>query len=138
MINETEILIRIVISAILGFLLGLQREKRKTIEHNFGIAGMRTHTIVALGSGLVTAIGAVAFPADPIRLAASILTGIGFIGAGTIIANNGKIKGLVNASTVWISAAIGIACGLGYYISSIITVLLVVIVLELKRFEKID
>jgi putative Mg2+ transporter-C (MgtC) family protein len=136
--RESEIIIRIIFASLLGLILGVQREKRKTVEHNYGIAGMRTHTIVALASALVTAIGALAFPADPIRLAASILTGIGFIGAGTIIANQGKIKGLVNASSVWVASAIGIACGLGYFVSSIIGVLLVIMVLELKRFEKID
>lgn len=136
--NETEIILRVFIAAVLGFILGLQREKRKTAEKNFGIAGMRTHTIVAIGSALVAAIGALAYPADPVRLAASILTGIGFIGAGTIIASQGKIKGLVNAATVWIAAAIGISCGLGYYIGALTATILSIIVLELKRFEKID
>jgi putative Mg2+ transporter-C (MgtC) family protein len=136
--DEGEVIVRIIIAALFGLLLGIQREKRKTVEHNYGIAGMRTHTVVALGSALVTAIGALIFTSDPTRLAASILTGIGFIGAGTILASSGKIRGLVNASTVWVAAAIGIACGFGYYLSSLITVLLVIIILEMKRFEKID
>jgi putative Mg2+ transporter-C (MgtC) family protein len=135
--QEGEVLIRVLFAGVLGILLGLQRERRKTAEQHYGIAGMRTHTIVALGSALVTAIGSIALLNDP-RLAASILTGIGFIGAGTIIASQGKIKGLVNAATVWVAAAIGIAVGMGYYASALVTTLLTVIVLELRRFEKID
>lgn len=136
--NESEVIVRVVIAAVLGLLLGIQREKRKTAEHKYGVAGMRTHTIVALGASLVSAIGVIAFPDDPIRLAASILTGIGFIGAGTVIATQEKIKGLVNAATIWVAASIGIAVGVGFYISALVATLLSVIVLELKRFEKID
>ena len=135
---ESSIIIRILFAFLLGLLLGIQREKRKTVEHNYGIAGMRTHTIVAIGAALVTAIGAIVNLTNPHFLAASILTGIGFIGAGTIIASNGKIRGLVNASTVWVAAAIGISCGFGYFVSAILTTLIVIIILELRRFEKID
>ena len=138
MINESVIISRVIAAAILGLILGLQREQRKTAEQHHGIAGMRTHVIVALGSALVTAIGATVLSSDSTRLAASILTGIGFIGAGTIIATQGKIRGLVNASTIWVVSAIGIATGLGFYLSAIVTTLLIIIILELKKFEKID
>jgi len=140
MINpfESQILIRLFIAAILGILLGIQREYRKTIEKNIGLAGLRTHVIVTIGSALVTAIGIIAFPSDPIRLAASILTGIGFIGAGTIIASTEKVKGLINATTIWMASALGIAVGLGFYLSAVAAAILSIIILELKRFEKID
>jgi len=137
-VGETEVLIRIIVASILGFFIGLQREKKKTEEKNPGIAGMRTHTLVSLGSALVTAIGILSFPDDPVRLAASILTGIGFIGAGTIISMQGKIRGLINAATIWVAATIGIASGFGYLVSSIASTLLVLVILELKKFERIE
>ena len=135
--NEEMIILRLLAAVALVLLLGIQRERKKVVEKKSGFAGMRTHAMVAAGSALITAIGAIAFPSDPLRLAASILTGIGFIGAGTIIANAEKIRGLANAATIWVVAAIGIACGLGFYISSLIATLAIIIILELKRFEKI-
>ena len=136
--SESIIIGRVFIALILGLAIGLQREHRKIIEKNVGMAGLRTHVIVTMGSTLVTAIGAIAFISDPLRLAASILTGIGFIGAGTIIATNDKIKGLVNAATIWVAASIGIAIGLGYHLSAILATCIMILILELRRFEKID
>lgn len=136
--GESEIILRVFLALILGLILGLQRESMKLREKNYGVAGMRTHTIVALGASLISAIGTLAFSGDPARLAASILTGIGFIGAGTVIASAGKIKGLVNAATIWLAASIGIAAGLGFFLSAFLTTILSIFVLELKRFEKID
>jgi putative Mg2+ transporter-C (MgtC) family protein len=137
-LEESIIITRILIALVLGFFIGLQREHRKIIENNVGMAGLRTHTIVTIGAALVSAIGAVAYASDNLRLAASILTGIGFIGAGTIIANNNKIKGLVNAATIWVAATIGIAVGLGFTFSSILATCLMILILELRRFERID
>jgi len=136
--EEYKIIIRIIIALLLGLALGFQREKRKVVEKNTGFAGLRTHTLVTVGSALVASIGAVMISQDPLRLAASILAGIGFIGAGTIIADRDRIKGLVNATTIWVAAATGIAVGLGYYASAILTTCIIILILELKRFEKID
>ena len=136
--QESSIITRIIIALILGTILGLQREHRKIVEKSVGLAGLRTHAIVTIGSALVTAIGAIAYTQDPIRLAASILTGIGFIGAGTIIADKDKIKGLVNAATIWVASAIGIAIGLGFSLTAIFVTGITVLILELRRFEEID
>ncbi len=136
--NESLVIIRVIIALILGLLLGIQRERRKLIEKSTGLAGLRTHTIVAVGSAVVSAIGALSVSEDPMRMAASILTGVGFIGAGTIIADKDKIKGLVNAATIWVAAAIGIAAGLGYSLSAILVTAITIMILELKRFEKIE
>ena len=136
--NDVEIIIRITVAAVLGILIGIQRERRKLLDKRHGSAGLRTHSMVCLGSAIITAAGNVLFPSDPIRLAASIMTGIGFIGAGTIMATRGKIKGLTNAASIWISAAIGIAAGLGLYASAIFATILTLLILELKRFEKFD
>jgi len=136
--NEVQIIIRIFVAAFLGILIGIQRERRKLLDKRYGTAGLRTHAMVCLGSSLITATGSVLFPLDPIRLAASIMTGIGFIGAGTVIATRGKIKGLTTAASIWISAAIGIAIGLGLYASAIFATVITLLILELKRFERVD
>ena len=136
--SEVIIAIRILIAAILGLAIGLQREKRKIVQKEYGAAGLRTHALVSLGAALLTAVSIIYFSADPARLAASIMTGIGFIGAGTIIAFQGKIRGLTTAASIWTAAAIGIAAGIGYYTSAIAATVLIVIILELYRFEKIE
>lgn len=136
--NEVEIIIRIFVAALLGILIGIQRERRKLVDKVYGSAGLRTHAMVCLGSALITSVGVVIFPLDPVRLAASIMTGIGFIGAGTIIATKGRIKGLTNAATIWVSAAIGIATGIDLLLSATVATILTVIILELKRFERVD
>jgi putative Mg2+ transporter-C (MgtC) family protein len=135
---DTTIIVRVVLAFVLGLMIGLQRERKKILEHGYGIAGLRTHSLVAVGSALVAAINVLMFSSDPLRLAASILTGIGFLGAGTIIAFNGRIRGLVNAASIWVAASIGIACGLGVYFGAIVIAIMVLIILELERFEKIE
>ncbi len=136
--NEVTVIIRIVIAALLGLIIGLQREQRKIAHHDYGAAGLRTHAIVSVGAALITAAGILYFVIDPARLAASIMTGIGFIGAGTVIASQGKIRGLTTAASVWASAAIGIAAGVGYYASAIAGTLVIFVLLELGRFEPIE
>lgn len=135
---EVAILARVALAFVLGIMIGLQRERKKILEHGYGIAGLRTHALVAVGSALVAAVNVLMFSSDPLRLAASILTGIGFLGAGTIIAFNGRIRGLVNAASIWVAASIGIACGIGVYFGAIMVAVIVLIILELERFEKIE
>ncbi len=136
--QEAQIITSIFVAVVLGVMIGIQRERRKLIDKSYGSAGLRTHAIVCLGAALITSSGVVLFPANPLLLAASIMTGVGFIGAGSIIANQNKIKGLANAASIWISAAIGIAAGLGLYGAAAITTLITILILELRRFESID
>ncbi|VVB78025.1 MgtC family protein [uncultured archaeon] len=136
--NQFTIIIRILLSLLLGLLIGIERQKVKTKTNNHGAAGLRTHALVCVGTALITSIGVILFPADPIRLAASIMTGIGFIGAGTIIASEKKVMGLTNAAAVWAVAAIGIAAGIGLYIVAVFTTLITIIVLELRKFERLE
>jgi len=136
--NEMIIVIRVVIAALLGLAIGLQRERRKVAQKEYGAAGLRTHAIVSVGAALITAAGILNFPIDPVRIAASIMTGVGFIGAGTVIATQGKIKGLTTAATVWTAAAIGIAIGIGLFTSAITATIIILALLELSRFEKIE
>jgi putative Mg2+ transporter-C (MgtC) family protein len=136
--QEMQVIISVLVAVVLGIMIGLQRERRKLVDKSYGSAGLRTHAIVCLGAALISSAGIVLFTANPLLLAASIMTGVGFIGAGSIISQPNKIKGLTNAASIWISAAIGIAAGLGLYGAAAITTLITILILELRRFERID
>jgi len=136
--EEAVIIIRVIVAMILGLVIGIQRQLRKEKTKAYGIAGMRTHMLVTISTALISATGAIIFASDPARLAASILTGIGFIGASTVLATKNRILGLINATTIWVCAAIGITVGLGLFVPAAIISALSVVILELKRFEKIE
>ena len=121
-----EVLGRVALAAVLGGILGLERELRERE------AGLRTHLLVSVGSALFTIVSAYGFReflnsnasvvrADPTRIAAQIVTGIGFLGAGAIIRQGLSIRGLTTAATLWVVAAIGLAAGAGYYSAAAIT-----------------
>jgi putative Mg2+ transporter-C (MgtC) family protein len=129
-----EALLRLVLAAALGGVIGIERELRERE------AGFRTHMLVALGSALFTIVSAYGFHAflssganviraDPTRIAAQIVTGIGFLGAGAIIRQGLSVRGLTTAATLWVVAAIGLAVGAGYYSGALITTGLVVLAL---------
>lgn len=127
--------IKLSISVILGAMIGFEREKRNRP------AGLRTHILVSLGSCLftVTSIEISKFYSgvDPSRIAANIVTGIGFLGAGAILREGLTIKGLTTAATIWVSSAIGLSTGLGLFIPSFmtsITTLLILILLKNLEF----
>ena len=138
--GELAIVFRLLIATIFGLFIGFERESRKKAKEGedsaFGGAGLRTHALVCLGSCLITAVGIFAFPNDTARMAASIMTGIGFLGAGTIMATGGRIRGLTTAASIWISATIGIAVGAGASLISSAATLLSVAILELYRIER--
>jgi len=116
-----DTLISLVLAVALGAVVGLERETTHKP------AGIRTHMLVSLGSALFTIVS-VSFSVDPARIAAGIVTGIGFIGAGTIWAEKDKVQGLTTAASLWTTAAIGLTTGLGDYpIASLVTVLVLLI-----------
>jgi len=120
--TELEPVLRLVLSAVLGALVGFQR------EHEHKPAGLRTHTIVCIGSCLFAIVSATGFPGgDPSRIAAQVVTGIGFIGAGTILflSRQHIVVGLTTAATVWAVAAVGLAVGSGLYLMAVAGALLV-------------
>ncbi len=137
-INYLLVTAQLLITCGLSALIGWERQKTKTVVK--GTAGLRTHMLVALGAVLLTLISIYGFQqfsnADPGRIISYIVMGIGFLGAGTIIAHQGKVYGLTTAASIWLVAAIGIAVGLGLYIIAIITTVFALIVLELWRLEK--
>ncbi len=121
----------LLLSLVLGGLMGIERE----IHHKF--AGFRTHILVSVGSTLYTLISLYGFNSpntDPSRVAAQIVTGIGFLGAGAIIHRNASIQGLTTAATLWISASIGLAVGVGMWKEAVITTLLSLIVLIIFEY----
>jgi len=138
-----EALVRLVLAAAFGGAVGLERELRERE------AGFRTHMLVSVGSALFTIAGAYAFRdflvnggsvvrADPTRIAAQIVTGVGFIGAGTILHARGAVVGLTSAATIWVVAAIGVALGATFYWEAAGTTLLVLVVLRgLGRVERL-
>jgi|YelNatPaOPRAMG01_1025707.scaffolds.fasta_scaffold01978_16 putative Mg2+ transporter-C (MgtC) family protein len=124
MISDIEIVIRLFLSILLGGLIGWEREREEKP------AGLRTHILVCLGSTLIMIVSAYGFPgrspSDPGRIAAQVITGIGFIGAGTILRTGITIKGLTTAASIWTVAGIGLAIGVGLYLPAILTTFLVV------------
>jgi putative Mg2+ transporter-C (MgtC) family protein len=126
--------LRLGLAAILGGAIGVERELRDRE------AGIRTHLLVSLGSALFTLVSAYGFHeflasgdpvvrADPTRIAAQIVTGIGFLGAGAIIREGLSVRGLTTAATLWVVAAIGMACGAGWYGPAVITTLFTILAL---------
>jgi len=129
---ELELVARLILGFVLSGIVGLEREV------SLKPAGLRTHVLVGLGSTLLTVLSIDAFPgSDPSRVAASIIVGIGFLGAGTIIKTKEKIIGLTTAATLWIVASIGVATGAGFYLLAIVTTILAFCVLKLDIFERI-
>jgi len=131
-LDSSEALLRIALAAVLGGLIGVERELRERE------AGLRTHLLVSVGSALFTIVSAYGFHeflasgqsvvrADPTRIAAQIVTGIGFLGAGAIIRQGLSVRGLTTAATLWVVAAIGMASGAGYYSAAFITTAVVIL-----------
>jgi putative Mg2+ transporter-C (MgtC) family protein len=121
---------RIAIAALLGGIIGLERE---WTGHS---AGLRTNILVAVGSCLFTALSIEGFPLrgaaqDTARIAAQIVTGIGFLGGGALIQTRSHVRGLTTAATIWMIAAIGMAVGTGLYFLAVFSTLLTVVVLVL-------
>lgn len=123
--------IALILAVFLCGMVGLEREKRGRS------AGLRTHLLVGVGSTIIMIISIYGFPAgysrDVARLAAQVVTGVGFLGAGAIIHNNGGIKGLTTASTIWLVMAIGLACGSMNFVLAIGSTIVVMIILVIFR-----
>src|SRR3954465_7082749 len=125
-LNWDEALLRIALAGVLGGMIGLERELRERE------AGRRRHLLVAVGAALFTIAGAYGFGSartDPTRVAAQIVTGIGFLGAGAIIRQGFSVRGLTTAATLWVVAALGLAAGAGYYSGAVITTAVVLFAL---------
>lgn len=138
MITEQVTVIRLLVAFVLGGVIGLERQKK-------GVgAGLRTHILVCVGSTLFTLVSIYFFELyagkcqiDPSRIAAGIVTGIGFLGAGTIIRGDKGVHGLTTAASIWVSSAIGMAVGIGYFSAALVmTALSVITLYVLKLIER--
>lgn len=121
--------IRLFIAVALGGIIGFDRE----LKHR--PAGLRTHMMVCLGATIFTMIS-ITFSANPFQIAGYIVTGIGFLGAGSIISTRLRMHGLTTAASLWMVASIGIAVGVGQYWIAIIATALVFVILQGKKIEE--
>ena len=133
-LSDAELVQRLLTAAFLGSVLGFERELRQKS------AGLRTNILIAIGSALFTLmsyeIAGDSQTGDPGRLAAQIVTGIGFLGAGAIMRTDGGIHGLTTAATVWVNAAVGVAAGGGeFHLAIIATTVTVAVLLVLQPLE---
>ena len=141
-ISNVEVVVRLLATVVLCGLIGLERETRDQA------AGFRTHILLGLGAALFTLVSAYGFPEftraalesggrgvqfDPTRIAAQIVTGVGFLGAGAIIRRGLDVRGLTTAASLWAAAAIGLASGAGFYFGAAATTAVVLIALYLLR-----
>jgi putative Mg2+ transporter-C (MgtC) family protein len=125
-----EMILRLLLAAALGAIIGYQRERAKKP------AGLRTHVLISLGAALFTVVSIYGFgvASDPARVAAGVVVGIGFLGAGAILHREGGIvAGLTTAATIWAVAGIGLAAGAGLYLISAVATALVLTVLLIPR-----
>lgn len=132
--TQVDLVLRLAAGLVLGAIIGFERELHRQP------AGFRTHSLVSLGAALFTVVSAFGFGgvSDPTRIAAQIVSGIGFIGAGTILQYRGNIRGLTTAASLWSVAAVGTAAGAGLYVvAGAGTVLILVVLSLLDRVEEI-
>lgn len=140
-IPPLDMIVRLLMAAGLALLLGLERELRRKP------AGLRSHMLVSVGADafiliglhilMTTAEGDPSARIDPSRIVEGVIGGIGFLGAGCIIQSRGSVQGITTGASIWISGAIGVACGLGTLVlATMVTVLALIIVVVLGRFER--
>jgi putative Mg2+ transporter-C (MgtC) family protein len=137
-ISDGEVLLRLAIVVVLCGAIGLERQSRDQI------AGLRTHVIVGLGAGLFTLVSEFGFPEfsrsqiDPTRIAAQVVSGIGFLGGGVILRQGVTVRGVTTAAALWISAAIGMATAAGFYAGAVATTVIALVALvALRRLKPV-
>ena len=127
---DPEILVRLLLAAVVGGIIGYERKRLNKP------AGLRTHMLVSMGAALFTIVSITSFSnVDPSRVVAGIVTGIGFLGAGTIFREKDTIKGLTTAASLWAVAAIGITAGIGEYAIMATATVLVILILQLNKIK---
>ncbi|MFH0918492.1 MAG: MgtC/SapB family protein [Candidatus Omnitrophota bacterium] len=136
--TDPQMILRLLLTLVLSGLIGLERQVHRRD------AGLRTHILVALGSCLIMLTSLYVFDIykeqvalDPVRIAAGVVTGIGFLGAGTIIRETDGVRGLTTAASLWVVAGIGLAVGVGFNRVAIYTTIFVLIVLHFLRYLEV-
>lgn len=139
MVSNLDVAIRLMLSTILGGIIGMERERRNQP------AGLRTHIILCVGSTLIMLVSIyvssnIGNPqtSDPTHIAAQVVSGIGFLGAGAILRLGVSVKGLTTAASLWTTAGIGLAAGAGFYMGSFFATIIIIITLSLlSKWEKV-
>jgi putative Mg2+ transporter-C (MgtC) family protein len=133
--TQLELTLRLVAALVLGAVIGWERELQRMP------AGFRTHALVSLGAAIFTVISAYAFTgplSDPTRIAAQVVSGIGFLGGGAILHYGGTVRGLTTAASLWAVAGVGMAAGAGLLVVATVGALLVIVALEVfQRLERV-
>lgn len=127
--TDFEIVFRILLACFLGGLIGWERERHRNIVS----AGIRTYGAISLGSCAFGILSTIISAADPTRIAAQVVTGIGFLGGGIIFRQGDYVTGLTTAATLWATAAVGLSISFGYYLVGTFTALLIYLLLYLPR-----
>lgn len=131
--TEIELTLRLVVALLLGAVIGIERELQRMP------AGFRTHALVSLGAAIFTVISAYGLTgpmSDPTRIAAQIVSGVGFLGGGAILHHGGTVRGLTTAASLWAVAAVGMAAGAGLLVIAVVSTVLVIVGLEV--FDRIE
>ena len=131
--TQLELTARLVVALLLGAVIGWERELQRMP------AGFRTHALVSLGSAIFTIVSAYAFAgplSDPTRIAAQVVSGVGFLGGGAILHYGGTVRGLTTAASLWAVAAVGMAAGAGLFVVAAVSTVLVIVALEV--FQRIE
>jgi putative Mg2+ transporter-C (MgtC) family protein len=128
--NEVNLLLDLVLSMFAGFMIGAERESRGKD------AGISTHTMVIIGAMLFTYMSSLVDPASESRIAAQIVSGIGFLGAGLIVKDGANVKNLTTAASIWVAGAIGMAFGFNYHAIGIIVALAITIIPRIPHINK--
>jgi putative Mg2+ transporter-C (MgtC) family protein len=132
--TQIDLTVRLVVALLLGAVIGWERELQRMP------AGFRTHALVSLGAAIFTVVSAYAFTgplSDPTRIAAQIVSGVGFLGGGAILHYGGTVRGLTTAASLWAVAAVGMAAGAGLFVVALVSAVLVIIALEVfQRLER--
>lgn len=126
---DLEMFFRVILACFLGCLIGWERERHRNIVS----AGIRTYGAISLGACAFAIVGMFITGADPSRVAAQIVTGIGFLGGGIIFRQGDYVTGLTTAATLWATAAVGLAAAVGMYLTSMLIALLIFLLLYLPR-----
>lgn len=130
--NEVNLIIDLILSLIAGFIIGAERESRGKD------AGISTHTMVIIGAMLFTYMSSIVDPASQSRIAAQIVSGIGFLGAGLIVKDGANVKNLTTAASIWVAGAIGMAFGFNYHAIGMIVTLAITIIPRIPHINKMS
>lgn len=131
LVTDFQMFFRIIFACLLGCIIGWERERHRNVIS----AGIRTYGAISMGACAFGIIGLYLTPDDPSRVAAQVVTGIGFLGGGIIFRQGDYVSGLTTAATLWATAAVGLTVAVGMYLTSVLTSLLILLLLFLPRMK---